>query len=166
MIMTPEIYIESLNELLSKKKALLLDILALTQSQTESITEAGMDRLNHLIYEKQLEIDGINKLDDEFGACSQKMKSTLGISSLNQLDAAILDAAAAKGAKQLKVLTAEILDVIQSISNLEKENSSKSKKLLEQFGNEIKKINQGKKANNAYRPGVSSAPSYFLDKKK
>jgi len=166
MNMTPGKYIELLNELLTKKKALLLDILALTQSQSETITEAGMDSLNHLINDKQLKIDRINELDDEFGACCQKLESALKISHLDQLDAAILEADALKGAKQLKILTSEILDVVRNISEMEKENTKKSKKLLEQFGNEIKRINQGKKANNAYKTGYSNAPSYFLDKKK
>jgi len=164
--MTPGKYIESINELLLKKKALLLEILAFTQSQCETITEAGMDNLNHLIDGKQLKIDEINKLDDEFGAYCQKLKSALGIAHLDQLDTEVLEAGAAKGAKLLKAQTAEILDVVRSISEIEKENARKSKKLLEQFGNEIKRINQGKKANNAYKTGYSNAPSYFLDKKK
>jgi hypothetical protein len=90
----------------------------------------------------------------------------LGISHLNQLEEAKLENSASEGAKQLKAMTAEVLDLIRSISEIEKVNSQKSDKLLEQLGNEIKKINQGKKANNAYKPGPVKAPSYFLDKKK
>ena len=166
MNITSEKYIERLNELLQKKKALLLDILTLTQAQTEAITEEGLDGLNKLIDDKQAIIDGINKLDEEFGTYYQRLKSTLGITRLDQLDAAKLEGGASDGAKQLKSLTAEILDVVRDISEIEKVNSQKSNKLLGQFGNEIKKINQGKKANNAYKSGAASAPSYFIDKKK
>ena len=162
----PEKYIRQLNELLQKKKVLLLDILTMTKAQTEAIAEDSLDNLNNLINSKQLKIDEIDKLDEDFGTCCSSLKSTLGISNLDQLDAAKLGGAASEGAKQLKGLTAGILDVIRSISDIEKVNSQKSNKLLEQFGNEIKKINQGKKANNAYKPGYVSAPSYFLDKKK
>lgn len=163
---TPEKYIERLKELLLKKKALLLDVLTLTQAQTEAITEDSLESLDNLLNSKQLKIDAINKLDEEFGTYYQRLKSIMGISRLEQLDVAKLDGDSSKGAKQLKDLTAELLDIIRNISEIEKVNSQKCSKLLEQFGSEIKKINQGKKTNNAYNTGSVVAPSYFLDKKK
>ena len=162
----PEKHIERLNELLLKKKALLLDILALTQAQTGAITEDRLDSLNELINNKQLKIDETTKLDEEFGVYYSRLKSTLGISHLDQLEAAKLEGGAFQGAKQLRELTAGILDIIRNISEIEKTNSQKSNELLEQFGKEIKKINQSKRANSAYKPGPVNAPSYFLDKKK
>lgn len=166
MNITSEKYIERLNELSRKKKALLFDILKLTQAQTEAITEDGIDGLNRLINDKQSIIDDIGKLDEEFGTYYQRLKSTMEITHLEQLDDTKLEGSASEGARQLKSLTSEILNVIRDISEIEKINSQKSNKLLEQFGNEIKKINQGKIANNAYKSGAASAPSYFLDKKK
>ena len=163
---TPEKTIDRLNELLQKKRNLMQDILKLTNAQTEAISQDGLDRLNGFIKDKQIRIDEINQLDEEFELLSAEFKKDFGISRLDQLDAAKLTSEASAGAKQLKTLTAGILDVIREISEVEKLNSQKSKKLLEQFGNEIKKINQGKKANNAYRAGAINAPSYFLDKKK
>ncbi len=165
-LMLPEQYIEILNGLLSKKKAILLDILTLTGAQSDAITEDGMDRLDRLIKEKQLKIDEIDKLDEEFEANCKKLKASLGISSLDQLDAERLGGDAIKGAKRLKSQTTEILDVIRNISEMEKVNGLKSKRLLDHFGSEIKKINQGKKANNAYKSGPYNVPSYFVDKKK
>ena len=164
MNISPVEYIERLNELLEKKKALLADILGITRAQTEAVTEDGMDGLSDLIKNKQLKIDEINKLDEEFGIYYQRLKSTLEISRMDQIDAEKLDGAAQ--ARRLKALTAEILDVIRDIAVIERENSRKSKKLLEKFGNEIKKINQGKRANNAYKPGAFGVPSYFVEKKK
>lgn len=164
MNISPVEYIERLNELLEKKKALLADILGITRAQADTVTEDGMAGLSDLIKNKQLKIDEINKLDEEFGIYYQRLKSALGISRLDQIDAEKLDGAAQ--ARRLKELTAEILDVIRDIAVIERENSRKSKKLLEKFGNEIKKINQGKKANNAYKPGAFGVPSYFVDKKK
>jgi hypothetical protein len=163
---TPEKYTERLNELLRKKKAMLLDILTLTLEQAEVINEDSLDSLNKLIEEKQLKIDAIIKIDEEFEIYFQRFKSIMGISHLDQLDISKLNAAAIDGARQLKELTAGILDVIKSINVVEEANNLKSKKLLNEFGNQIKKINQSKKANNAYAPGPVSAPSYFLDKKK
>lgn len=166
MVTTPEKYMERLVEILQKKKDILLDILDLTRKQTEAITEDGLDALNKLIDGKQKKIDEIDKLDEEFGVYFQRLKSTMGISRLDQLDASKLNAAVAEKAKSLKSLTAEILDVIKSISELEEINSGKSQELLGEFSKQIRSINQGKKANNAYKPAPYSAPSYFVDKKK
>jgi hypothetical protein len=166
MVTTPEKYMERLVEILQKKKDILLNILDLTRKQTEEITEDGLDALNKLIDGKQKKIDEIDKLDEEFGVYFQRLKSTLGISRLDQLEASKLDAAAAEKAKSLKSLTAEILDVIKSINKLEEINSRKSQELLGEFSKQIRSINQGKKANNAYKPTPYSAPSYFVDKKK
>jgi len=162
----PEKYIESLNELLLKKKALLSEILTLTQAQTEVITEDGLDSLNELIDKKQLRIDSIEKLNEEFEIYYSRLKDTLGISNMQQLDAAGLGGTTLAGAKRLKALTAEIMDVITQISEIEKVNSKKSNELLEHLGKEIRKINQSKKMNNAYNPQPYSTPSYFMDKKK
>lgn len=163
---TPEKYIERLNELLLKKKALLNEILELTQAQTGVITEEGLDSLNELINKKQLKIDSIDKLNEEFEIYYSRLKSTFGISNLEQLDTAGLGEAAYAGARRLKALTAGIMDVITQISEIEKANSKKSNDLLERLGKEIKRINQGKKVNNAYNPVPYNTPSYFLDKKK
>lgn len=165
-LMTPEKYIELLNGLLSKKKAILADILALTRAQADAITEDGMGQLDGLIKDKQLKIDEINRLDDEFEANCDKLKATFGISRLDQLDTVNLEASAVKGAKLLKNQTAEVLNAIRNISEIEKDNNIKSKKLLDHFGSEIKKINLGKKANNVYKSGPFNVPSYFVDKKK
>lgn len=164
--MIPDQYFGRLSELLQKKKGLLGEILELTGKQTEAITEDGLDSLNKLIDEKQQKIDAIDKLDEEFQVYFQRLKSTAGISGLEQLDASKLEGVAAEGARQLKGLTAEIMDIIRAIGEIEKENSEKSQKLLSHFSGEIRKINLGKHANNAYKPAPYSTPSYFLDKKK
>ena len=163
---SPEKYMERLNELLQKKKQKLQEILSLTQKQTDAITEDGLNSLKKLIDEKQQKIDEIDKLDEEFGTYFLRLKSILGISRLDQLDASKLEGAAVAGAKQLKSLTAEIMKTIQNISEIEQVNNQKSNNLLGVFSSEIRKINLGKKANNAYKSVPNSAPSYFLDKKK
>ena len=163
---SPVKYIERIIEKLVKKKALLLDILELTRTQTDSITEDGMDKLGSLIAAKQEKIDEIDKLDEEFSIYYERLKSSMGISQLNEIDISKLGGEAHEKAVNLKELTAEILDIIQNISEIEKVNNRNSKILLDKFSNEIRKINQGKRANNAYRKEVFGTPSYFLDKKK
>lgn len=159
-------YIERINELLNKKLSLLKDIWAITQKQTDTIQEDRLDELGALIDEKQKKIDLIEKIDEEFGVYFERMKSAFGISRLDQLDVSKLENSAQGGARSLKSLTSEVMGVIKEISEVEKTNSNKSKELLNEFGNQIRNINSGKKVNNAYRPASYEVPSYFLDKKK
>lgn len=156
-----EKYIDRLIGILSKKKGLLEDILSLTEAQTNAISEDSIDVLDNLIDHKQLKIYDINKLDEEFEVYFSRLKSTQRISSLNELDMTAI-----AGAKELKAITAEIVQIISNISSLEKQNSKKSNELLGQLGGEIKKINQNIKVNNVYSPNQAKAPSYFIDKKK
>jgi hypothetical protein len=166
MDMTLGKYLGRLNELQQKKMVLLQKILTLTREQTETITENGLDGLNRLIAEKQLWIDSLKKDDEEFVTCFQKLKKMAGISKLDQLDVSKLEGTASEDAKLLKNLTAEIMETIGVISEIEKVNSEKSKSLLSKFSCEVKKLNQGKKMVKAYKVGPINPPSYFVDKKK
>jgi hypothetical protein len=161
-----EKYFSRLNELMQAKKNILTEILALTKAQTDTITEDSLDDLKKLIDEKQKKIDKMLELDDDFETYFGRLKSILGISKLSELDAAKLDAASAEGAAVLKRTIAEIMELATGISELEKINSQKSNKLLDHFGEEIRKISQSKRANMAYKPIQPAAPSYFIDKKK
>lgn len=161
MSISTEKYMERLVEILLNKQGLLQEILILTETQAQSIHEDGIDNLHKLIDEKQLKIEAIDKLDDEFNVYFQRLKTTLNISSLSQLDASIIP-----GAKQLKEVTGEILKLITSIGDIEKQNNKKGDELLSHLGGEIKKINQGKKVNTGYTPGKPNIASYFIDKKK
>lgn len=156
-----EKYMDRLTEILHKKQGFLQEILDLTGSQTTAIDEEDLDKLQKLIEDKQTKIDAIDKLDEEFNVYFQRLKSTLKINSLAELNAV-----GSPKAVQLKEATAGILKLIVAIDDIEKVNSEKSKKLLDATGDEIKKLNQGKKVNSAYTPAPLKLPSYFIDKKK
>ncbi len=156
-----EKYIERLTGIQRKKTGLLQEILHLTRAQTSVITEDGIDELNRLVDQKQLKIDDMTGLDEEFGVYFNRLKSSQKVSSLDELELSGVE-----GAKALKELTGEILKIIGEISEIEQINSLKSKTLLDKLGGEIRKINQGKKVNTAYTPVQMKAPSYFIDKKK
>lgn len=158
---SPEKYIDRLIDILKKKQVLLGDILSLSQAQSSTINEDSIEKLQKLIDKKQTVIDDINALDDEFKVYFNRLKTSQKISSLDELDASGVN-----GAKELKALTGDIMKLITSIAEIEKSNSEKSQALLNQLGGEIKKINQGKRINNAYTPVQPKPPSYFIDKKK
>lgn len=156
------IYIEKMTELLEKKKQLLHEMLTLTKAQTSVIAAESLDKLQKLVEDKQGVIDRINVLDDEFTAYMDKLKSAVGISKLDDIDVSRFPAAV-----RLKQGVSGVLDLVREISEIEKVNSVKSNKLLEQLGSQIQKINQGKKINNAYNSqNAAGASSFFLDKKK
>lgn len=156
-----EKYMDRLTEILHKKQGLLQEILDLTRSQTMAVDEEDLEKLQKLIEGKQARIDAIDRLDEEFNVYFQRLKSTLKINSLSELDTA-----GSPKTIQLKEATAGILKLIISIGDVEKVNSEKSQKLLKDMGNDIKKLNQGKKVNSAYTPSPFKLPSYFIDKKK
>ena len=111
---SPEKYVKRLSELIDKKSGLLREIQSLTLEQSGVISEEGMDGLQGLIDAKQARIDAINKLDEEFQVYFVRLKSTLKIESLSQLDASGI-----AGAEDLKTKVAGILEQIEAISALE-----------------------------------------------
>lgn len=160
--MTVDEYVQRLTEASNKKNILVQDILSLTKRQTEVITEDSIPMLNSFIDEKQVKIDAINKLDEEFSVYFQRLKQTLKISSLDELKDHNI-----KGIKELQLTIGHIMSLIKEIGILEKQNSLKANQVLNHLGNEIKKINQGKKAATGYYPTQGGGtPSYFMDKKK
>jgi cob(I)alamin adenosyltransferase len=149
-------------EILERKKMLLGEMMALTEEQASAINADTLDRLEEIIEEKQRRIDEIDKLDEEFVVCMEKLKEAYGIKRLD-------DPGMCPGfpqAEKLKEITGEIFSLISGISEAEKANAVKCKKLLEQLGSKIREINQGKKINKAYNSPPPGVASFFVDKKK
>lgn len=159
--MTSDIYVEKLQEIFDKKHELMCELNRLTREQSLVITEEGLDELDKLIEKKQAVIDQMIALDEEFDVCFQNLKKELGVNSLDELKGFEI-----KGIRELQQTISKIMDIVKETIALEKENSAKAKKLLEAFGNEIKKLNQGKRASSAYNPPPIQFPSYFIDRKK
>jgi len=160
--MTKDEYIERLIGISKKKCGLLSDTLLLTKAQTQSITEESLEKLQGLIADKQTKIEAVGKLDEEFDIYFRRLKSELKIGSLDELK----NFSGIKGIRELQDTIRQIMNTINDICEIEKKNNMKAKELLNELGDEIKKINQGKKMNSAYMPGPVKPPSYFIDKKK
>jgi len=152
---------EKMTEILLKKQALLKEMLALTCAQTEAISQENLDELEKLIEEKQLKIDEIDKLDEKFSGYFDELKKLTGVRDLAELDVSGMP-----GVKELKEATEAVLSIVNEISRAEEVNSNKSRELLDKIGENIKKINQGKKVTNAYYPTLPNQPSFFVDNKK
>lgn len=161
--MTPSEYITKLTEISQKKIVILKEILILTKRQSENIQEDCLDTLKYIVEEKQRFMDDVDKLDDAFEVYFKRLKSTLGIESLDKLtsNAKIGDTATLKNHIQ------EIFNLLNQIDLLDKDNNEKGKTLMTKLSTEIKKVNQKKIINNGYKP-ASSMPqqSLYFDTKK
>lgn len=158
---SPEKYVSRLAECSDKKLKLLQDMLELTKAQAEVIDEDGLDMLQKLVSEKQIRIEEINRIDEEFEVYFQRLKQVLKVKNLDELKSSEI-----KGVKELQEAIGQVVKLISEISTLEKQNSEKANGLLSDIGNEIKKLSQGRRINSAYTSGPMQSPSYFIDKKK
>lgn len=162
MDINTQLCIERAIEASNKKYNYLKDLNLLVMAQSEAINEDGMDGIKKLIGQKQVKIDEINKIDDDFKVYFDLLKQRLGVRSLDEINASDL-----KGAKELKQIIGQIMEILDEIKTFEKQNNEKAKKLLDDLGSKIRQIREGKKLNNVYNPtsGIKP-PAYFLDKKK
>ncbi len=158
---SPDKYVEKMIKVTNNKYKLLQEVLAMTEEQFRSINEEGLEALEKLVAQKQIKIDDINKLDDEFNVYFHRLKFELKIKSLDELQGSDI-----RGAGDLKESVGKVIGILGEIFEVEKKNNDKAKMLLSEIGSEIKKLNVGKKINSVYRPGPVQAFSYFIDKKK
>jgi hypothetical protein len=160
--MTPEQYIQKLIELSEKKLDALREILNLTKEQSIVITEDSAEEIERLIDSKQLQIDSIDELDKSFEVYYSRLKSVLGVQSIEEIAVIQL-----QGAAELKQIVTTIFNTTRQIQSLEVENKNKVQAIVNKLGNDIKRIRQSKVANNGYNVGSKMPqPSYFFDKKK
>jgi len=161
MVTSPQKYIDRLVEITDKKYAQLEEILRITNDQTACINTDGISGLEKLIEAKQQVIDNINKLDDEFEVYFVRLKSVIKVNSLDEIKNQKIP-----GTDILKNSVGRVLGILAQIDQIEKTNNQNAKKVLIDIGNDIKTLNIGKRANNAYIPKQSQVESYFFDKKK
>jgi len=152
----------NLNYLLEQKYNLLKDMLDITELQLSAIIKEELTELEELAEEKQLRINSIDRLDDKFNTVFSQLKKQLGFVSFDELHQLNMPEE-----KRLKENTNNIIDIINKIVNLEKENNEKMLKLMSNYKNELKNITFGKKAVSIYNnPYSTNNPSFFIDKKK
>lgn len=160
--MAPDEYIQKLINLSEKKLTAIREILRLTEEQCAVITEDNLEDLQKIIDLKQKQMDITDENDAAFDIYFTRLKSVLGVESMEDVKMSKLN-----GAAELKQIITSIYEIIKQIQLIEKQNFDKANKLLEHLGQEIKKVNQGKIANNGYNIGGKPPPqSYYFDKKK
>lgn len=155
-------YIQKLLELSAKKLDGLRVIFKLTEKQSTVITEDNVQELQEIIALKQQQMDMIDELDQAFEVYYARLKSLLGVQSLEEVRLSALT-----GAAELKQMITTIFDITKQIQNMENENNKKVRDVLDKVTLEIRQISQGKVANNGYNiGGKMPRQSYYFDKKK
>jgi len=158
----------SVNYIIQEMKAIseskiecLINILDITKKQSTAIDNEDIDGLQSFVASKQKLIDSINKLDNEFQSKYLKLKDSLGIKSLENIDMSSY-----QGVDELKAVVGKIVDILNEISDIEKLNAKNAKVLLDRYAADIKNLSNGRKITSAYNPAPLNVPSYYIDKKK
>lgn len=160
--MTPEQYIRKLTEISIKKQGSLSEMLKLTKQQASAIAEAEAEEIERLIQSKQVHIDKISEMDTEFEVYYSRLKTVLNIQSLDEIKEKQI-----QGAVELKQVVTVIVTTIKQIQSLEIENKNKAEEVVNNLARDIRRVKQGKIANNGYNVALKlPSPSYFIDKKK
>lgn len=153
--------IQKMNELSLKKLNIVKEILLFTHSEKDAITAGRWEELEHLVNEKQTRMNVVDRLDEQFLAYSEGLKSSLSLSSLEDLSKHKLP-----GVKELKEVVSQIHQVIGEIMSLEDENIALVKAELKDTNVKIKQAEGFKRVRAAYNPVNTNTPSYFFDTKK
>lgn len=160
--MNADQYIQKLLELSDKKLNGLRKILKLTEEQSNVITEDNTEELQRVIELKQQQMDMIDELDQAFEVYYSRLKSLMGVQSLEELKMSELN-----GASELKQIVTSVYDIIKQIQKLEDLNNKKARDILDKLSSEIRQIKQAQKVNNGYNmKGNLPQQSYYFDKKK
>lgn len=160
--MTADQYIQKLFELSTKKLDGLREILNLTTKQSAVITENSIEELQEIINLKQQQMDKIDEVDGAFEVYYARLKSILGVQSLEEIKMTELN-----GTAELKQIVTTIFTVTKQIQNLENENNNKVRDILTKLGTDIRQVNQSKIANNGYNVGGKiPQQSHYFDRKK
>jgi FlgN protein. len=160
--MTPEQYLQKLIALSSEKLDRLKEMLELTKRQSGFITEDSVDELQEIIDLKQRQMNLIDELDDAFEVYFSRLKSVLGVQSIEEISMGQY-----QGAAELKQLIKIIFDTMAQIQVIEKDNNEKARGVLSKLSGQIRQVKQGRIANNGYNIGGKlPQQSYFFDTKK
>jgi len=159
--MKAEDYIQKLTDISSQKLALLDEILLFTKSQNEVIKEKRFDEMNLLLEERQKRMDAVDKLDEQFVVCSERLRELLSLNSFEDLPRHNLP-----GTAELKRVVENISQCLIKIKEIDEENTSLVKAELKTVQGQMKAANEYKRISGAYYPDHNSGRSVFFDMKK
>jgi len=161
MMESVEKMMNDLVELLEGKIAALEKIHELTLKQKEDIKNNQGDNINGFIDKKQVEIDKINVIDEDFANTVKKLKLELDIESLEQVDTDRFPQM-----KVIRVKIEEILNLGNDIMKLEEYNKDKIIEIINNIKKDLKAVNLGRKFVKAYEKPNIDVGGIYIDRKK
>lgn len=141
----------------------LKEIKQLTRMQKDAIGNEDIDALNNLVAEKQKIIDYISWCDQSFQAELANLRELMSAKGLMELKDVL------QGNPDNEALGSairQIVNTIEDIQEMEKENHLKLLNNMEEIKDRLKKIRQGKKSFNGYSQNVGGVAGNFIDKMK
>lgn len=151
--------VKGMIELSFEKKALLIQILKLTKTQSDFIEDENIDDLSILLVEKEKLMQEIDILDKKFLSLYNAIKSDEGVDSLEKIN---IEKYA--NLKSLKEVVAEINSVLNDISIIDRNNTIKMKSQVDKIKSDLKQVKQAKRAYKGYN--YEPVESMLIDEKK
>ena len=155
-------YLVRLIEVSNKKYKLLEDMLQTYLLQTESLGDNNHESLEEQVQNRQTIMDEVDKLDEQFHVYTERLKTTLGIQSLDELSRFSIP-----GRSELKDIVGRISHMLESLSGLHSKTEKRMQEILLSTRSQIRQVTVSKQMNRAYQPvSTMPPPSVFFDKKK
>ena len=134
-----------MNDIMRRKLSLLHEMHSLSVQAYNHISEESVEPLNNIIEAKQALIVEIDHLDRRFLLEFEKLKTDLGLTSMADLrrgESPLL--------KDLRLNTAEILDILQKLDELDAKLNHGIVKLRDDIAADLARIRRQKQISGAY----------------
>ncbi len=160
--MDTESYIQRLIEISNNKYTLLEKVLQTYLLQDEELALGGSSNQEALITKRDELMAEIDKHDERFHIYTERLKSTLGITSLEELSIFKVDSRS-----ELKAAVSRISNLLGVLADKHNEVKRKISNELQVTSEQVTQINKSKLVSRAYQSGnMSPATSVYYDKKK
>ncbi len=152
--------ITDLEHIIEKKLELFQELNRITLNQSDDIQNNQGDNLEALVQEKQIIIDRIDRLDESFLRGYKILRDELQLDTLNKED----------GVRHpelgnIKSTIQKIMELAQSIMELEKSNNAQLEEIFNNVKKELKQLNTGKRSLKAYEAAPVYNDGVYIDKK-
>ncbi len=150
-------------EVSTRKYKLLEQMLQTYLEQNEALSsEEGALEQEMFLEKRQQLMDAVDKLDEQFHVYAERLKTTLGITSLEELAGFQIP-----GREELKTLVGRITTLLEELSDRHHKTSLRMQDMQQATSLQIKQLQKSRQVNQAYQPGNPAAPtSVYFDKKK
>jgi len=155
-------YLIRLIEVSNRKYKLLENMFQTYLLQAESLCDSNYVSPEEQVQNRQSMMEEVDKLDEQFHVYTERLKTTFGILSLDELARFSIP-----GRVELKEVVGRISNMLEELSDRHRKTESQMQEVLLSTGSQIRQVTVSKQMNRAYQPvSTMPPPSVFFDKKK